>query len=195
MSARTLSSAVTSTLKNEFLGKKLVWVDCEMSGLDVNVDRLLEVAVVVTNGNLETIKQFGPFVIKTDKHILDSMNDWCVKTHNQTGLVKQCLESQLTVEEVDKKLYEAMYELNIKNGLLAGNSVSYDRLFLNKYLPKFASCLHYRTIDVSTIKELIRIWFKKDESFKKALTHRAIDDINESIAELKFYRQNYFINK
>lgn len=68
-------------------------------------------------------------------------------------------------------------------------------MFLNKFLPKFSSCLHYRTIDVSTIKELVRMWYKKDESFKKDLAHRAIDDIRESIAELKFYRENYFITK
>ncbi len=73
--------------------------------------------------------------------------------------------------------------------------LGYDRLFLEKYCPKFLSCLHYRIIDVSTIKELVRIWYKKDESFKKELNHRAIDDIKESIAELKFYRENYFINK
>ncbi|CAG2111043.1 unnamed protein product [Medioppia subpectinata] len=190
-SARGMSSAVSDLL----VGKKLVWVDCEMTGLDVNTDRLLEVAVIVTNGNLDTIKQLGPYVIKTSQTILDSMNEWCVKTHNESGLVKQCLESDTTAEEVDKKLFESMHELGISNGLLAGNSVSYDRLFLNKYCPKFSSCLHYRTVDVSTIKELVRIWYKKDESFKKRLTHRAIDDITESIAELQFYRENYFIVK
>lgn len=134
---------------SEFIGKKLVWVDCEMTGLDINTDRLLEVAVVVTNGNLDTVchiiciffillinnlsfvlpidpkvRQFGPFIIKTEKHILDSMNEWCVKTHTESGLVKQCLESELTIEEVDKRLSESMVQLNISKGLLAGNSVS-----------------------------------------------------------------------
>ncbi|CAG2176232.1 unnamed protein product [Oppiella nova] len=116
--------SVVRRMSGDMTGKKLVWVDCEMTGLDVNADRLLEVAVIVTNGNLDTIRQLGPYVIQTSKQILDQMNDWCVKTHNESGLVKQCLESELTVEEVDKKLFEAMNELNISNSLLAGNSVS-----------------------------------------------------------------------
>ncbi|CAG2169761.1 unnamed protein product, partial [Oppiella nova] len=175
--------SVVRRMSGDMTGKKLVWVDCEMTGLDVNADRLLEVAVIVTNGNLDTIRQLGPYVIQTSKQILDQMNDWCVKTHNESP------EHFVTDLSLDWQLLHLFFDK------LRIGSNGYDRLFLNKYCPKFSSCLHYRTVDVSTIKELVRIWYKKDESFRKQLTHRAIDDINESIAELKFYRQNYFIDK
>lgn len=195
-------------------GKCLVWVDCEMTGLDANVDKILEVAVIITDGQLQQVDLLGPLVAQTPKSVLDNMNEWCKTNHGASGLVQACLDSQLTIEQIDDQLYDLCQRHSITKGycdfnskfnyltvfwsffrLLAGNSVSYDRIFLQKYCPKFASCLHYRTVDVSTIKELVRIWYKKEKSFKKDLAHRAIDDIKESIDELKYYREHFFRNQ
>lgn len=134
----------------------IVWVDCEMSGLDVNVDHLLEVAVIITDSNLRELQTLGPLVIKTDPEILSNMNKWCLKNHKKSGLYDACLQSQTTLEDVDSKLHELLDSRKINVGVLAGNSVSYDHQFLKKYCPKFASLLHYRLIDVSSIKECIR---------------------------------------
>lgn len=134
----------------------IVWVDCEMTGLDINVDKLMEVAVIITSSDLVEEASLGPLVVRTEKPVLDAMGDWCTKQHTKSGLVKSCLESKLTVEEVDKQLCDLLSSRGIKNAAIAGNSVSYDRVFLAKFCPKFSKLLHYRTIDVSSFKEVLR---------------------------------------
>ncbi|KAI1287292.1 Oligoribonuclease, mitochondrial [Halotydeus destructor] len=170
----------------------LVWVDCEMSGLNINKDKLLEVAMILTDSDLNELETLGPLIINTDKSVLDGMDEWCTKTHTKTGLVQACLKSQLTVEDVDTQLYDMLQAHNVKYGVLAGNSVSYDRLFLDKFCPKFASLLHYRIIDVSTFKEVLRRWYPAEKMFSKRTTHRALDDIRESVDELKHYKDKFF---
>lgn len=134
----------------------IIWLDCEMSGLDINKDKLLEVAVILTDSSLKEEATLGPLVVKTDKAVLDNMNDWCKKNHGKTGLVKACLESSLTIEEIDEQLYQLLSSKGIRYGVLGGNSVSYDRIFMAKFCPKFSSLLHYRNIDVSSFKEIFR---------------------------------------
>ncbi|XP_074595444.1 oligoribonuclease, mitochondrial-like [Brevipalpus obovatus] len=120
------------------------------------------------------------------------MNDWCKKSHRKSGLWKACLESQMTIEDVDNQLSQILAEKCIQVAALAGNSVSFDRMFLKKYCPKFGSLLHYRMVDVSTIKELVRRWYPNEPNHSKKLNHRALDDIRESIDELRYYRARYF---
>ena len=115
----------------------LVWVDCEMTGLLVEQDRLLEIAVILTDSDLKEIESLGPLYIKTEQSVLDNMNDWCKKNHKKSGLTEQCLKSNTTIEEADQQLFQLLQRHHIKRAGLAGNSVSYDRVFLAKWCPKF----------------------------------------------------------
>lgn len=115
----------------------LVWVDCEMTGLEVERDRLLEIAVILTDSNLNEVEELGPLYIQTEQAVLDDMNDWCKKNHKKSGLSKACLESDLTIEQADDQLFQLLQRHDIKRAGLAGNSVSYDRVFLAKWCPMF----------------------------------------------------------
>lgn len=192
---------------------KLVWVDCEMSGLDASKDKLLEVALVLTDVDLNQVSLLFYFKLKsniffpiqldsidslyisTSKQVLDEMPEWHQKHFTENGLIEHCLNSKLTLEQVDNKLSDFMVKNNIKNGILAGNSIATDREFLNKNCPKFVSHLHYRMVDVSSIKVLISSWYKDVTFFNKKTEHRALSDITQSINELKYYKENYFKNK
>ncbi|XP_053209871.1 oligoribonuclease-like isoform X2 [Panonychus citri] len=170
----------------------IVWADCEMSGLDIDKDQLLEVAVIITDSNLNEIATLGPLVIKTDPHVLSNMDEWCTRNHTKTGLYQACLESQLTVDQVDQQLYDLLASRNMKLAVLAGNSIAFDKLFLSKFCPKFSSLLHYRTIDVSSFKEVIKRWYPNEVNLKKRNLHRALDDIRDCITELRYYRKKFF---
>ena len=170
----------------------LVWVDCEMTGLEIEKDRLLEVAVILTDSDLNEVDTLGPLHVQTSQEVLDNMNDWCKKNHKKTGLTEACLKSQLTMEDVDQQLFDLLNKHEIKRAGLAGNSVSYDRIFLAKWCPKFSSLLHYRNLDVSSFKEIVRRWYPEQQAFRKKLVHRALEDIRESVAEMKFYQKVYF---
>ena len=134
--------------------KHLVWVDCEMSGLDVQRDKLLEIAVIITDNDLVELDRLGPLVLQCDKETLDSMSDWCKDNHAKTGLTAKCLKSQLTNEMVDDLLVETLKKHSVQGGVLAGNSISIDSLFIRKNLKKTADMLFYRMLDVSSIKLL-----------------------------------------
>lgn len=134
--------------------KHLVWVDCEMSGLDVQRDKLLEIAVIITDNNLVEIDRLGPLVLQCDKETLDSMDDWCKENHSKTGLTAKCLQSQMTNEMVDDLLVEKLNKHSAQGAVLAGNSISIDNLFIRKNLKKTADLLFYRMLDVSSIKLL-----------------------------------------
>lgn len=115
----------------------IVWVDCEMTGLEISSDQLLEIAVIITDGDLNEVDSLGPLHIKTEQSVLDSMNDWCKKHHKKSGLTASCLKSDLTIEAADESLFQLLNKHEIKRAALAGNSVSYDRLFLAKFCPRF----------------------------------------------------------
>jgi oligoribonuclease len=115
----------------------LVWVDCEMTGLQVEKDRLMEIAVILTDSDLNEVESLGPLYIQTPHPVLDNMNDWCKKNHAKSGLTKQGLDSELTIEQADELLFQLLSRHKIKRAGLAGNSVSYDRVFLAKWCPKF----------------------------------------------------------
>ncbi|KAI0732557.1 ribonuclease H-like domain-containing protein [Fomitopsis betulina] len=182
-----------------FASGPLVWIDCEMTGLDVQTDKILEIAVLITNGNLDLVDEGIEFVVRADKAVLDNMGEWCRKQHSLSGLTQECLESSHTTEEVEQKVLEYIKKWipRQRAGVLAGNSVHADRAFLVQEMPKIIDHLHYRIVDVSSIKELCRRWYPtlevpKDLYEKEFSSHRALSDIRGSIRELKWYRDNLF---
>lgn len=191
--------AVLKKLKNPH-PELLVWIDLEMTGLDISRERIIEVACIITDYNLQEIDSFGPIVIHQDKKLLDNMNPWCVKHHGESGLTQKVLDSKITEQQCEQDLLKFI-KRHVKEkrlGILAGNSVHADKVFIDKYFKSVSEYLHYRIIDVSSIKQLASNWYGNEKKFldhkpQKKLLHRAMDDIRESIQELKFYKQFIFV--
>ncbi len=170
----------------------LIWIDLEMTGLDTQSDRIIEVATIVTDKNLAILAE-GPVlaVFQTDA-TLARMDDWNKKQHGESGLIERVRESSLDEAEAERLTLEFLQHW-IAPGLspMCGNSVCQDRRFLARSMPKLEAHFHYRNLDVSTLKELAGRWAPQiKEGFKKNNSHRALDDIRESIAELRYYRQH-----
>ncbi len=165
--------------------KKIFWIDMEMTGLDEKKEVILEVAVLITDLNFNILEEYEQ-VVYQPQSALDGMDDWCKKTHGASGLTAKVPHGKALplVEEDLLGIINRHFELTHKV-VLAGNSVGNDRRFIDKYMPRFADRLHYRLIDVSSFKEIFRDKFGVD--FKKKKSHRAVDDIRESIAELQAY--------
>lgn len=178
--------------------KNLIWIDMEMTGLNVERDKIMEIAILVTDSELNIIDESIDLVIQQPKEILDRMDNWCTDHHGQSGLTQRCLDSTVTINDARKQVYKVIRKYTEERmGLLCGNSVYVDRMFFKKFFPKVESYLNYRMIDVSSIKELAKRWYTKEvEEFldhkKEDLSHRAMDDIKWSIKELKFYREKIF---
>ncbi|KAF9228398.1 ribonuclease H-like protein [Gyrodon lividus] len=179
-----------------FQAGPLVWIDCEMTGLNPKKDKLLEIAVLITNGNLDLVDNGIEFVIRTNKSLLDSMDEWCILQHGKSGLTQACLESPYSKDFVyDAVLqYVKQWIPEQRTGVLAGNSVHADRSFLVEEMPELIDWLHYRIVDVSSVKELCRRWYPGTEVPQKIFSgkHRALEDIKSSIKELAWYRDNIF---
>ncbi len=175
----------------------LIWVDCEMTGLDLEKDVLLEIAVLVTDSQLNILGEGVDLVIKADKSKIDQMDEFVSNMHKESGLLEQLPEGK-DLSEVEATILEYLnkYAPGAGKSPLAGNSVYVDRSFIAKYLPQVNSYLHYRTIDVSSIKELARRWYPKVyfAAPKKTGNHRALGDIQDSIEELEYYRENIFVS-
>jgi oligoribonuclease len=173
----------------------LVWIDCEMTGLDFEKDKLLEVAVVVTDPTLEITAQGPSLVIHQPQKVLDAMGDWCQVQHRKSNLYAEVQGSSVTLAQAEEQILEFLSKYCLpRYALLAGSSVWTDRIFLMKHMPRVIDFLHYRMVDVSAVKEMVYRWygFVTDKSAKKDL-HRAQPDIYESINELKLYRDKFFI--
>jgi oligoribonuclease len=174
----------------------LVWIDCEMTGLDTEKDCLVEIAVVVTNSELELLDAGIDVVIKPRPDSLENMNDFVRNMHTSSGLINE-FEEGLDLADAEQIVldYIKRYVPNAKDAPLAGNTIGTDRMFLNKYMPELDQHLHYRNIDVSSIKELSRRWYPRVyfQMPKKSGNHRALADILESINELKYYRETLFV--
>lgn len=175
----------------------LVWIDCEMTGLDPKTDKIIEICCFVTDGKLALLEPNGyQSVIHCSQEKLESMSDWCKNTHGRSGLTRKVLESQKAAPQVETELLQYLKPLvKPKMGVLAGNSVHMDRIFLMNEFPKLTDFLHYRLVDVSSIKE---IGYRHNPELmrqvpKKKLAHTAKEDILESIAELRWYMDNYLI--
>lgn len=188
-------TSVVRVAKNEMVGN-LVWIDLEMTGLNVATDVILEIASVITDGNLVVIAQGPSFIIHQPEEKLAGMDKWCTDHHGKSGLTAAVKSSTISLEHAyAQTLAFIQYHCSAKTGVLAGNSIGQDRTFLAKYMPAIVDHLHYRIVDVTTIKELVLRWYPHDKNieYKKADTHRALNDVLESIAELKHYRKNFFI--
>jgi oligoribonuclease len=172
--------------------QNLVWVDCEMSGLDPEKERLLEIAVVITGPNLQPRIEGPVLVIHQSDALLDGMDAWNKGTHGKSGLINKVKASTLTEQEAERQVLEFVARYVPKSASpLCGNTISQDRRFLVKYMPKLEAWLHYRNLDVSTLKELAKRWKPAVySSFKKAQSHTALADVHESIEELVHYREH-----
>ncbi|EJD44883.1 ribonuclease H-like protein [Auricularia subglabra TFB-10046 SS5] len=178
----------------------LIWVDCEMTGLEPKTDVLLEIAVIITNGQLTPVDDGISYVIQTPKRVLDNMNEWCINQHGKSGLTQACLNSPHTHSWVQDTVltYIKRWVPDERTGVLAGNSVHADRMFLAEHMRPIVDHLHYRIVDVSTIKELTKRWYPNKAEGRlsrvaKESSHRALDDILGSIEELRWYRENVFL--
>ncbi|EFX81723.1 hypothetical protein DAPPUDRAFT_92597 [Daphnia pulex] len=174
---------------------RIVWMDLEMTGLDETKDYILEAACLITDQDLNIVAEGPNIIINQPDSILDGMGEWCKKTHGESGLTEACRNSNISVEEAQEQLVDFIGRYtNPGECPLAGNSIGEDKRFLYKYMPKLINHLHYRIIDVSTIKELGRRWNPDvlKNAPPKSLTHRAMDDIKESLIELSFYKANIF---
>ena len=175
----------------------LIWIDCEMTGLDLATDALVEIAVLVTDSELNVIGEGVDVVIHATQGQLDAMNDFVKNMHTTSGLITE-IPSGISVSAAEEKILEYLQASGTEPGKspLAGNSVSVDRNFIARDMPKLNEYLHYRTIDVSSIKELARRWHPKTYFASPAKTgnHRALGDIQDSIAELAYYRTALFVN-
>lgn len=170
----------------------LIWLDLEMTGLDPDTDRIIEIATIVTDSDLNIVAEGPDLVIHQPNKILDAMNDWCIKQHGASGLTQRVKNSSITEEEAQAQTLEFIMQYVPKNkSPLCGNTVSMDRRFMYKYMPKLEAYFHYRHLDVSTLKILAQRWkptIAKD--FDKDSKHLALSDIKDSINELKYYREN-----
>lgn len=173
--------------------KNLIWLDCEMTGLDPETDSLLEIAVIVTDPHLGQRVEGPVFVIHQSDAQLDKMDAWNKGTHGKSGLIDKVKASTVTEAEAEVALI-AFLAPYVPAGAspMCGNSIGQDRRFLVKYMPKLEAFFHYRNLDVSTLKELAKRWKPAvAESFKKQQKHTALADVNESIEELAHYREHF----
>ncbi|MDD6910810.1 oligoribonuclease [Actinobacillus minor] len=173
--------------------QNLIWIDLEMTGLDPEKERIIEIATIVTDKDLNVLAEGPVLAIKQSDELLAKMSDWCVKTHTENGLIERVKNSKLTERAAELQTIDFLKRWVPKGASpICGNSVPQDKRFLYKYMPDLADYFHYRHLDVSTLKELANRW--KPEiltQFKKRNTHLALDDIRESINELKFYREHF----
>jgi oligoribonuclease len=176
---------------------KLVWIDCEMTGLSLETDALIEVAALVTDFDLNVLGDGVDLVVKPPAEALDQMNEVVTQMHTSSGLLDE-LAAGLTLREVEEQVlaYVREHVPEPRKAPLAGNTVGTDRAFLARDMPELEGWMHYRIIDVSSIKELTRHWYPRAyfAAPDKAGNHRALTDINESIDELRYYRKAVFVS-
>ncbi len=175
---------------------RLVWIDCEMTGLDLEVDELVEVAVVITDYDLVPVDPGFSIVIKPDQAAWDHMGEFVREMHTSSGLIDEIpLGTSLAEAEYEVLEYILKFVPGVQSAPLAGNTIGTDRMFLAKYMPRVDTHLHYRSVDVSSIKELARHWFPRIyfSAPPKNGGHRALADILESIRELEYYRGVAFV--
>ena len=174
---------------------RMVWIDLEMTGLDISKEKIIEIATVITDGELNIIAEGPNLAVSVEEHLLEGMDEWNTRHHNRSGLVERVRNNSVSVEEAERQTMEFLREhVNENTAPLCGNSVWNDRLFLQKEMPQIVEFLHYRMIDVSTVKELGRRWYPEVSRFNKKGAHLALDDIRESVQELAYFRKRIFIS-
>ncbi|MGX1926056.1 oligoribonuclease [Vibrio sp. NH-7] len=177
-----------------FSDQNLIWMDLEMTGLDPETHKIIEIATIVTDSELNILAEGPVLAIHQPESELEKMDEWCTTTHTGSGLVARVRASQVTEQDAICQTIEFLEKWVPKGkSPICGNSIGQDRRFLYKHMPELEEYFHYRYVDVSTLKELTRRWKPEVlDGFSKSGSHLALDDIRESIAELKYYRQTIF---
>lgn len=174
--------------------QNLIWIDLEMTGLDPDNDRIIEIATIVTDKELMVLAEGPVLAIHQDVALLDGMDEWNTKQHGQSGLVQRVKESQVSEDQAAQATIDFLSNYVLPNrSPMCGNSICQDRRFLYRWMPELEKFFHYRNLDVSTLKELAARWAPEiAKGFKKGAAHLALDDTKESIEELRYYREHLF---
>lgn len=174
--------------------QNLIWVDMEMTGLEPETDRILEIAMIVTDKELNVLAEGPVIAVHQSDEVLAAMDEWNTRTHGESGLVARVRTSDYDEAKAAAECLAFMKEwVPEQQTPMCGNSIGQDRRFMVKYMPELERYFHYRNVDVSTVKELVRRWKPEIlDEFTKTGTHQALDDIRESIAEMQFYRKHVF---
>ena len=196
MTARTLGR-MRRDMPTRKSKKHLVWMDCEMTGLDPMKDGLLEIATIITNYDLEIVAHGPVLAIRQSEAKLAAMDAWNRRTHKKSGLLDRVRNEGVSVAEAERQTLAFVKKYCYKRTApLCGNSIGQDKRFLARYMPALHEFLHYKVVDVSSIKVLVKEWYGgRYESPEKQELHRALADIEESIAELDYYRKNVFVTR
>ena len=168
----------------------LIWIDLEMTGLDPETEKIIEVATLVTDSDLNLIAEGPNLIISQSKELLDSMDEWNQNQHGSSGLIQEVIKSDITeqIAEIETLDFISKY-VGEKASPMCGNTVSHDRRFLSKYMPRLEAYFNYRHIDVSSFKEVAVRWMNEAQVYEKKGSHRALGDIKESVEELRFYKK------
>jgi oligoribonuclease len=171
----------------------LLWLDMEMTGLSPDSDRIIELAIVVTDADLNTVAEGPVLVVHQPDEVMNAMDNWNKGTHGKSGLIDRVKASQLDEAEAETQMLEFVKQhVPARTSPMCGNSICQDRRFLARYMPQLEAFFHYRNLDVSTLKELAKRWRPGlSEEFKKSNKHEALADIYESIDEMKYYREHF----
>jgi len=186
-------------MSQNVLKQGLIWIDLETTGLDRFKDVILEIACIITDKSLNVVAEMPTLVVHRSEEVLNNMNEWCRKTHGATGLIKESLESNLTMEEADNRVFDFISQYVTKRGIgiLAGSSIHFDRAYMAREMTKTEQYLSHRMVDVSSIGELVKRWYPPHVALGRPALfgthHRALDDIRSSIQELRYYKKNVFI--
>ena len=173
----------------------LIWIDLEMTGLDPNKEKIIEIATIVTDKHLNILAEGPMLAVSQPQELLDSMDEWCTSHHGDSGLTQRVIDTVTSDKQAEQQTIEFLKDwVDAGKSPMCGNSIGQDRRFLVRYMPELSDYFHYRNIDVSTLKELAVRWKPEIlKGFSKQNKHLALDDIRESIEELAYYRE-HFIN-